>query len=155
MKPTSFSWITHNRRREDKSVAGVGGVTEIFTAAASLNTGDCVFLSAANTVNKSTTAANYVGFIGVVVGGQLTQDNVTDNVGIPAATTGQRVHVQVTGIANVVAGGTVTAGTNFAVVPDTVTAGRVIAGTTAGQILGTVISTGAAAGTMKILIAHR
>lgn len=155
MRATGFTWITHNQPRQDRIPAGVGGVVEYFTAGGSLNTGDVVFFSAVDTVNKSTTQANYVGFAGVVVGGQLTNDNLTTAVGIAAATTGQRVLVQVTGIANVVAGGTVTAGTNFSVIPDTGTAGRVIAGTTAGQVVGKTITTGSAAGTMKILISHR
>lgn len=155
MRATSFNWLTFNQPRQDRTSASVGGVVEIFTAAASLNTGDCVFLSAANTVNKSTTAANYAGFIGVVVGGQLTNNNITSNVGVAAAGANQSVMVQISGIANVVAGGTVTPGTNFSVVPDAATAGRVIAGTTAGQVLGTTVSAGTAAGTMKIVLNHR
>jgi hypothetical protein len=155
MKPTAFSWLTFAMPRADKSPAAVGGITEIFTAGAALNTGDVVYISAADTVNKSTTQANYVGFAGVVVGGQLTNDNITASVGVAAANTGQRVIVQVAGIATVVAGGTVTVGTNFSVIPDTTTAGRVIAGTTAGQVVGKTLTTGASAGTMKILISHR
>jgi hypothetical protein len=155
MKPTAFSWLTFAMPRADKSPAAVGGVVEFFTAGGSLNTGDIVYISAADTVNKSATQANYVGFAGVVVGGQLTNDNVATSVGVAAATTGQRVMVQVSGVATVVAGGTVTVGTNFSVIPDTGTAGRVVAGTTAGQVVGKTLTTGAAAGTMKILISHR
>lgn len=156
MKPTAFSWLTHHLPRQDKTAAGVGGTVETFTAGAALNTGDIVFFSAANTVNKSNTQANYVGFAGVVVGGAATNNNITTSVGVAATTaSGQSVLVQVSGIATVVAGGTVTVGTNFSVIPDTGTAGRVIAGTTAGQIVGNTITTGTAAGTMKIFISHR
>lgn len=156
MRATSFSWLTFNRTRRDKVSGEVGGITENFTAAAALNTGDCVFLSAVNTVNKSVTQANYVGFIGVVVGGALTNDNIVDRVGVPAANTGQRVIVQIAGTATVVAGAAVTAGTNFSVIPDTATAGRVIAGTTAGQVLGKALTTTTGAGqNLNILISHR
>lgn len=155
MRATSFSWLTFNRSRQDKNAAEVGGIVETFTAGAALNTGDIVFISAADTVNKSTTQANYVGFAGVVVGGALTNDNITTTTGIAAAETGQRVLVQVSGIANVVAGGAVTVGTNFSVIPDTGTAGRVIAGTTAGQVVGKTVTTGSSGNVMKILISHR
>jgi hypothetical protein len=156
MKPTSFTYIAHNRSREDVISAGVGGTVEVFTAGASLNTGDVVYLSAANTVNKSATVTNYAGFIGVVVGGKLTNMNIIpDKTGVAAATTGQNTIVQLTGIALVVAGGTVTAGTNFSVMADSGTAGRVAAGVTAGQMIGTALTTGASAGDMKILIGQR
>ncbi len=154
MKPTGFSYITLSKPREDSSPAGLGGVIERFTAGATLLTGDVVFISAVNTVNKSGTAANYAALAGVVVGGQATVGNVVETPGVTAATVGQSVLVQVSGVANVVAGGTVTVGTHLSVIGDS-TAGRVIAGTTAGVIIGTPISNGAAAGTMKILISQR
>lgn len=153
--PTSFSWLTFNNRRGDKAPAEVGGVVEIFLAGGSLSTGDIVFFSAANTVNKSATVADYAAMAGVVVGGQRTNDRIISSVGVAAATVGQRVLVQVSGIATVVAGGTVTVGTHLTVIPDTGTAGRVAAGTTAGSIIGKTITSGAAAGTMKILLSHR
>lgn len=155
MRATSFPYITHSQSRQDRVPGGLGGIVEVFTAGAALNTGDIVFFSAADTVNKSTTQANYVGFAGVVVGGALTNNNITNTVGVAAAGTGQRVLVQISGIANVVAGGTVTVGTNFSVIPDTSTAGRVIAGTTAGQVVGKTITTGSSGNVMKILISHR
>jgi hypothetical protein len=156
MRPTTFPWLSNNATRQDKAPGAIGGIVELFTAAAALNTGDAVFFSAANTVNKSVTQANYAGFVGIVVGGALTNDNMVDRPGVPAANANQRVFVQVFGIANVVAGGAITVGTNFSVIPDTATAGRVIAGTTAGQIVGKPLSSATAAGqTIKILISHR
>lgn len=158
MRATSFPFITHAKSREDKTAGGTGGIVDVFTSGSALNTGDCVYLSAANTVSKSLTAANYAGFIGVVVGGRSTNMNIIDNKTGVAATSasGQEVIVQLSGVATVVAGGTVTAGTHFSVMPDAAgTAGRVVAGTTAGQILGTALTTGSAAAEMKILIRHR
>jgi len=157
VRATAFSFITHSKPREDKTSGGVGGVVEVFTSGAALNTGDCVYLSAANTVNKSLTAANYAGFIGVVVGGRSTQMNIITKTGFAATSaSGQEVLVQVSGIATVVAGGTITAATNFSVMPDAAgTAGRVVAGTTAGQMLGTALTTGSSGNEMQILIRHR
>ena len=156
MKPTTFPWLSNNISRQDKLPGAVGGIVELFTAAAALNTGDAVFFSAANTVNKSGTQANYAGFVGIVVGGALTKDNIIDRPGVPAAGAGQSVFVQIFGIANVVSGGAITVGTNFSVIPDTATPGRVIAGTTAGQVVGKPMSSATGAGqTIKILISHR
>jgi hypothetical protein len=156
MRATAFSWLTFNMSRQDRTSGAAGGIVEVFTAAAALNTGDAVFLSAADTVNKSVTPANYVGFIGVVVGGQLTGDNIITTVGVAAAGTNQRVLVQIAGVATVVSGAAITAGTNFSVGPDTATAGRVIAGTTAGQVLGKALSSAGAAGVnVRILLSHR
>jgi hypothetical protein len=156
MRATTFPWLSNNAARQDKTPAPIGGIVELFTAGAALLTGDAVFLSAPATVNKSGTQTNYAGFVGIVVGGALTNDNIVDRTGVPAANTGQRVHVQIFGIANAVAGGAITAGTTFTVIPDTATAGRVIAGTTAGQILGKALTTTTLAGqNVRILLSHR
>lgn len=154
---TGFSYIKFARTREDITPNETGGLCYIADAAAVvLNSGDVVYQSATG-ANKSATAANYVGLLGIVVGGKLTNMKIVYGTGQPCTTgvAGEDVIIQYSGIAKVVAGGIVTLGTNFAVVPDTGTAGRVIAGTTAGQIIGTVLSTGAAAGDMLIRIAHR
>jgi hypothetical protein len=103
--------------------------------------GDAVYLSAANTVNKSTTAANYLGFIGYVVAGGSNSRRLEDAVGTAAAASGEVVLVQISGIARAIAGAAVTAGTNFNVVPSAAVAGRVILGTTADQRIGVPITT--------------
>ena len=154
---TGLSYTKYARTREDQTAYETGGEVFIAKAAAVvLNTGDVIYMSATG-VNKSTTAANYVGLVGVVVGGKLTDNDVVYGTGKPCTTgtAGESVLVQYSGIAKVVAGGTVTVGTNFAVVPDTSTAGRVIAGTTAGQMIGTVLTAGSAAADMLILLNHR
>jgi len=93
MRPTTFPWLSNNATRQDEAPGAIGGIVELFTAAAALNTGDAVFFSAANTVNKSVTQANYAGFVGIVVGGALTNDNMVDRPGVPAANANQRVFV--------------------------------------------------------------
>lgn len=82
------------------------GDVVIATAGGTLNVGDVVYWSAAGTVNKSTTSANYAAFAGVVVAGPgtsnlFTADDVTNVVGTQAATVGQDVYVQINGIATV------------------------------------------------------
>lgn len=151
---TSFSFVNLRGYSDENAAGAVGGNISVFTAAATLLVGDAVYLSAADTVNKSATAANYVGFVGFVVAGDSNQRNLDDAVAATAATVGQKVLVQTAGIARAIAGATITAGTNFSVVPSAAVAGRVIAGTTADQRLGVAVSTGAAAGEVKILIQH-
>lgn len=135
----------------------IGGAIEQYDSAGSLYTGQVVFMDASSQVNVSTTASKYAGYLGVVVGGKLTgTDNVVYGTGVQVTNAaGQPVYVQITGNALVVAGGTVTPGTHFSVVPDTVTAGRVIAGTTVATIVGATVTAGAAAGEMIIKIEHR
>lgn len=159
MWPTVFSYLECRPDGDDANVCVVGGKVARFTSGAALNVGDVVYLSAANTVNKSTTSANYAGFVGVVVGGYSTGMRIPPetNVASIAATSGsgQDVLVQIDGIAWVVAEGTITAGTNFSVICTATTAGRVIAGTTAGQMLGTALTTGSSGNFFKMLIRHR
>lgn len=154
---TGFSYIKHARTREDQSINELGGQVFIGSAAAIvLNSGDVVFMSATG-FSKSTTATNYVGIKGVVVGGKLTDNAVVYGTGKPCTTgvAGESVLVQYSGLVKVVAGGTVTPGTHFVVIPDGTTAGRVVAGTTAGQVIGSTITAGAAAGDMIILLNPR
>lgn len=110
----------------------------IMVAAGTLLIGDVVYLSADNTVAKSTTAADYAAVIGVVVGGAqtgglLTADDVA-NVGTNAALVGESVIVQTNGIATVIAAAALVRGTRLQVVT---TAGRVDdAAFVAGQTVG-------------------
>lgn len=144
--------------------AALGGQVRIFTAnATTLLVGDIVYLAAtAGVVDKSATAANYVGFVGVVVSGDSLGMEPSSTVGTTAATSGQKVMVQIDGIANVICGAsTITAGTHFAVVPSAATAGRVLPATipspdtAAGQRLGVALTTQSVAGSaLKILIQH-
>ena len=79
-----------------------------------------------------------------------------DAVGTTAATSGQQVIVQISGVARAIVGASgFTAGTNFNAVPSAATAGRVIPGTTADQRIGVALTTQATAGSeVKILIQH-
>lgn len=153
----NLNWLMLNRTRNYNVSLEPGGIViQVDAAAIVLETGDAVFMSATG-ASKSTTAANYVGFLGIVVGGKLTNNEIVYGTGLAVTTgvAGEKVLVQISGVAIVKAGGTVTPGTNLAVVPDTGTAGKVIAGTTQGQMLGTTLTAGAAAADMKILLNHR
>ena len=155
MRVTALSWLKFGAPRQDKTIAANGGIVVQMLGAAALNVGDVVFLSAENKVNKSATTANYAGFVGVVRGGDATNDLILDTVGAAACTgDGKSVLVQISGVATVPFTGTITAGTHFSVVVSGSTAGAVTAGTTAGQMLGTALTTGAG-GVVKILINHR
>lgn len=163
-KPTKFPFIMAGTQDDIALSPAVGGTVLPFTAAATLLIGDVVYLSAANTVNKSATAATVgAAFMGVVVGGdtfdrmgQVQSDDInqTTLVGQTAATVGQRVLVQIAGVANVVAGASAPSAGNQVI--GGATAGTVIAGTTAGSMLGTAITTASGAGAaFKMLIDHR
>jgi len=154
---TGLSWLKFARGREDMTAYEPGGTVILASAAAAvINSGDLVFLSATG-FNKSATQANYVGFKGVAVGGKLTDNQAVFGTGRPLTTgvVGESLLVQVDGIAIVVAGGAITVGTHFTVIPDTGTAGRVIAGTTAGQVVGNTITVGVLAEDMRILLSPR
>lgn len=141
---------------------GYGGMVVALTAAAALNTGDAVFLSAAHTVNKSTTAADYLALVGVVVGGAQLNDGVTNETGLLAANANEEVLVLVGGVAKCVADSAITLGT--LVTAGVVVAGRVddavittdlVAGDN-GKILGLALTTAANAGdAIDVLVAIR
>lgn len=153
--PTGFSWVNIRGSSDENASNATGGIVHLFTASSTtLLVGDAVYLAGVGIVDKSATAANYVGFIGFVVGGDSNGDRTDDPVGTTAATSGQKVLVQISGVARAIVGATgFTAGTNFNAVPSAATAGRVIPGTTADQRLGVVLTTQATAGSeVKILI---
>lgn len=144
------------------SVGNPGGDIRIYTASGTLLVGDVVYFSAANTVAKSATQADYIKFAGVVVGGESLQDFIAQNTDLQlaggsqltAALTGKRVIVQITGEARVIGGAVIAAGT--AVTVDTGTAGRVLdTGATAGQIIGTIVTAATVNGNTKMLIRPR
>ena len=138
---SAFSFIRFYGKRADKSPNVVGGTihTMLNSAAATLLTGDCVYVSGSGVVGKSNTSADYAGFAGVVVGGAstffrtLTGVNETGKI---AALPNQLVLIQKTGIARVIAEGAISAGTTKSVVISTITAGKVVSGNGVGQMLG-------------------
>jgi hypothetical protein len=155
---TSFSWL--NLRGDDTSFLtnnAAGGIVHRFTAnSTTLLVGDAVFLVGVGIVDKSATASNYVGFVGYVVGGDANAWRKRDAVGTTAATSGQGVMVQISGVARAIVGATgFVAGTNFNAVPSAATAGRIIPGTTADQRIGVALSTQATAGSeVRVLVKH-
>src|SRR5262245_40187377 len=123
-KPTNLPWIINTE--DPDTPDSPGGVVVIETAEAALNIGDAVYISAAHSVNKSTTASLYQGRTGFVVGGERTSMLVMqdDNmVGTAAAAAGEKVLVCVGGKCKAVADGAITLGTP--VTNDNTTAGRV------------------------------
>lgn len=105
---------------------GPGGMVIPFTASGDLKAGDAVYLSAAATVAKSTTASNHDKVIGIVIGGDSLGGDVVDDsalVGTIVALSGAKVQVLVQGVGYVVTAAAIAAGVS--IVADTVTAGRV------------------------------
>jgi hypothetical protein len=165
-KPTKLPYTMGGTQDDVALSPAVGGPVLPFTAGAALLIGDAVYLSAADTVNKAAVTATLgTSFVGIVVGGAdyasdgscITDDvNQAIAVGGAAAGTGERVLVQVSGVAYAIAGASITAG--VALMGSAAVAGRVItnAAGTFGQLVGTAITTQVTAGSpVKILIDHR
>ena len=154
---THHTYTEYRRSGKDVENGSVGGNTKRYIAGGALNVGDIVLLTAADTVNKSATAADLAAFAGVVVSGDLLSGQIPDDTSVAsvnAASSGGYAIVQYNGIAYALAGGTVTIGTHLSVIGDT-TAGRVIAGTTAGIIVGTPVESGSVGVLFRILINQR
>jgi hypothetical protein len=153
MIPTVF----HSIRFVQPDDQELGGICFVFTSAVAINYGDVVYFSAANTVTKSTTVANYVSFAGVAVGGDLTYNAILQTKPttgtVQVASASGTVLVQVCGIADVITAATDAAGAR--VMADPTTAGRVIAGVVAGQMVGTLLQVGVVGNLKRMLIDHR
>lgn len=143
-------------RKTDTNIAEIGGLIAKFTAGATLLIGDVVYVSGSDTVNKSTTNADYQKFAGVVVGGQTYSANedvlsTLDEVGGTAATVDQWVLVQYAGIAPYKSDGAITAGAR--IIPDASVAGECdVAGANPGVTLGTAVTAAADGAVGKFLI---
>lgn len=160
--PSNFPWVVD--AEEDLGTDVPGGIVQRYKAAAALNIGDVVFLSAAFTVNKSVTEADYNAGIGVVVGGKQSGMQVLQrdgDVGTPAASAAnEEVLVCVCGKAKVVAGAAIAAGNK--ITGSTVVAGRVAVGTITtdlaagdtGRLLGMALEAAAGAGEKILAMIH-
>ena len=136
-----------------------GGQVVRLIAGAALNVGDAVYLSAAGTVNKSITPANYQTAIGIVIGGKQTYGGqgsagiitATGQIGTLAANANEYVLVCFSGIFSAVGGAAIAVGAKVSV--DTTTAGRVLggAGAIAGQIIGFAMTACGGAGQQFLL----
>lgn len=158
------STTSHNSLRVRSSdatsdILAVGGEVNAFTAAGTLLIGDCVYVSAANTVAKSATVGDYVTFAGYVVGGAATYGHVatlSTEVGQTAALVNQTVLVQNTGKVWGVADAAITVATK--VCQGASTAGRVddaAAAATTAQQAGIALTAASNAGdAVLILITH-
>lgn len=161
--PTAFSWVNVRGSADENANGAVGGTVHRFSSGGTLLVGDAVFVSGVNAVNKSATVGDYANFVGFVVAGESNAWRTEDAVGTTAATSGQGVLVQISGIARAIVGATgFTAGTtNVAVAPSGATAGRVIpsaaldATIVAGRALGVAVTTQATAGAeVRVLVQH-
>lgn len=156
--PTGFRYTLYGQEWDLAADANgkygysVGGAVYVFSAGAALNIGDVVYLSAANTVNKSATTGTVLGKVmGVVVGGKLTDMRCVSrklDVGVAAAASGDAVIVQYTGKCWVVSDAAIVAGVPL--IPGTTTAGRALTGSFAaaadvGRVLGNALEAAAAA----------
>jgi hypothetical protein len=153
-RPTSFTnVITESVIGE---VGSLGGRVVKLLTASTLLIGDVVYVSAANTVAKSTTNANYAGFAGVVVGGATydSQGSVCGDptlVGQTAAVSGEFVLVQIDGIAYIKSDGAILAGS--LVIPDATVAGECdVAGANPNYTLGISLVAAADGAVGRILI---
>lgn len=121
---------------------GYGGFCVKMLAAAALNVGDAVYVSAANTVDKGATA-NIVQSLGVVVGGQTTKGRCYPEAsfGTAAAATGGWVLVCVLGKCRVLSDAAVTVGAQLAFggtagrLDDVTTDATTVVGTRIGKAL--------------------
>lgn len=148
MRPSDFRYVGFQDPNDAITVPSSGGLVLKFTAALSLNVGDCVQISAANTVTKLTTTGNRV--IGIVVGGgSLPNDDLFEaggatipsllQTGVLAALVGQDVYVLVHGVAWVRGDGVIT---NSAQIK--------MSGTTAGRVIIAVSALTVAAGATPV-----
>ena len=149
-KPTNFPWLRNSE--EDLDTGALGGQVMTFKAAAALLIGDQVFLSAANTVNKSTTQADYAECVGVVLGGaQIDMYEVAPfNVGAAAAAINELVLVAWAGRVTVPAEGVIAAGA--IVGASAATAGAVVTPAVAGRTA--LAATTAAGGEVDIILPY-
>lgn len=141
---TRLPWILLSDMDDDAE--GTGGLLEVFTAAAALNVGDAVFISAAKTVNKSVAAADHNKRCGVVVGGQKLGRGVVQrklDVGVQAAAANERVYICFAGVCYVVAQAAIAAGAPIKL--DVTTAGRVLTAAVLTIAAGAVAVTSTAA----------
>lgn len=162
-RPSNVVWELYNDANgEDAGAFATGGGVIVCTAAAALNIGDAVYLSAAFNVNKSAVAGNQALVAGIVVGGtaRSVQSGTMEviqragDIGLQAAATGDPVLVAIHGLAVAVADGVIAAGALVKL--GVATAGRVTAAvvaTDAGKILGKAFDAAAANGDkIRVLI---
>lgn len=120
-----------------------------------LNVGDAVFIDSAGNLSKSNTAANYLTFAGIVVGGQSvpTSNSVafgSNTLGTLCATAGQWVFVAYLGIVWALSDAAIVVGTRVG--QGATTAGRVDDGA-ASNFFGTALNAAAGAAVpVKILL---
>lgn len=150
--PTAEAWTILTSEDAPQTYAQPGGLVLRFKAAAALKIGDIVYVSALNTVAKSTTAANYQAMGGIVVGycsftrGQeYIWQSTTGAIGVSTCAADDDVFVCISGVAWAVADAAITAYAKVGA--GGTTAGRVDdANATAGQRVGIALEAASNAG---------
>lgn len=149
-KPSNYPYNVSTEDNNDiPTTISSGGDCLNGKAAATLKIGDCVFMSATDTWNKSGVVANYAGVVGIVVGGlqtamEVIQDDALIGVMV-AANVNEPVLVLVFGIAKVLADLAIGA-VNTKVTAGAVTPGRVsTVGAASGNYLGGTMDVAAGA----------
>lgn len=140
--PTRFGMVVDS---EDGNPASPGGNCIEMVASGALLIGDAVLVSAADTVLKTVTTTDHKNRLGIVVGGATTFMQVltgSDAVGLAAAASGEKVLVQIRGIA------WVTADAAIAAIMTKLRLGT----TTAGRVLGTTDTTDLVAGGTGLIL---
>jgi hypothetical protein len=146
-RPSLLSWLTLDESPD--LIVSPGGIVVPLIPAAALLLGDAVYLSADKTVNKSAVAANGALRCGIVVGGDATGDEITDDVaayGVRQANLANgsgRVWVCFLGVAYVICDAAIAVGVGIA--PSVAVAGRVRPAVALGVAAGAVAVTSAAA----------
>lgn len=150
-KPTNLSFTLNMVESGELDGYAVGGRCSIYKAGATLLVGDQVYMSAANTANKSATTGTVLGkVLGVVVGGFRTDMRAMTrklDVGVQAALVNEPVIVLCLGKFWIVSDSAIAAGDP--IIPGTVTAGRSKTGTVAadfGRITGNALEAAGGAG---------
>lgn len=150
-KPSNYPYGAATEASTDiLTTIEVGGDCLYGKAATTLLLGDAVFLSAADTWNKSTVVGNYAGLVGIVVGGFRTDGRVIQDdplIGVTqCALVNEMVIVMVYGVCKVLSDITLPT-VNTKVTAGAVTAGRVsTTGAVSGNYVGGTITVQAAVG---------
>lgn len=146
-RPSVLSWLTLDESPD--LIVSPGGIVVPLIPAAALLLGEAVYLSADKTVNKSAVAANGALRCGIVVGGDATNDEITDDVtayGVRQANLANgsgRVWVCFFGVAYVICDAAIAVGVGIC--PSVAVAGRVRPGVALGVAAGAVAVTSVAA----------
>lgn len=155
-RPTNFPYLWESVS-DNETPLRPGGQCLVGLSATTLLVGDVVYLSAADSFNKSVTVGNYTGLKGIVVGGEQTYMRISQNDALIgsqiAAKLNERVIVMYEGIAKTLSDAAIAA-LNTKLTAGGTTAGRIgSTGAAAGNYVGVNLDTaGAAAVPIRVAV---